>query len=150
MRDFAGYVRQHLSRRDVPDRFDEIVEELAAELESRYTTLVERGAREDEAWSAALAQIPSWSSFAHDLSQATGAPPAREQRPSRVPRPLAVDRWLQDLKLAVRVLRKDRGFALTAIATLTTVSASIQPEARITSAAVIAPSEPSASEITCR
>lgn len=120
MRDFVGYVRQHLSRRDVPeDRFDEIVEELAAELESRYTTLVERGAGEDEAWSAALAQIPSWPSFAHDLSQATGAPPAREQRPSRVPRPLALDRWMQDLKLALRVLRKDRGFTLTAITTLT-------------------------------
>jgi predicted permease len=120
MRDFVGYVRQHLSRRDVPeDRFDEIVEELAAELESRYTTLVERGAREDEAWSAALAQVPSWQSFAHELALATGAPLPRERRPSRLRLSLGIDRWLHDLKLAIRVLQKDRGFALTALATLT-------------------------------
>ena len=75
MRDFVAHVRQHLSRRDVPeDRFDEIVEELAAELESRYTTLVERGASDEEAWSAAVAQVPSWSSFARDLASANGAP----------------------------------------------------------------------------
>ena len=56
MRDFVAHVRRHLSRRDAPeDRFDEIVEELAAELESRYTTLVERGESDEEAWNAALA-----------------------------------------------------------------------------------------------
>ena len=69
MRDFVAHVRQHLSRRDVPeDRFDEFVEELASELESRYTTLVERGAPDEDAWKAALAQIPSWASFAHELA----------------------------------------------------------------------------------
>jgi predicted permease len=121
MRDFVAHVRQHLSRRDMPeDRFDEIVEELAAELESRYTTLVERGANDEEAWTTALTQIPSWPSFAHDLAAATGAPPPKEQRP---PQPwrlsLGIDRWLHDLKLALRVLRKDRGFTVTAISTLT-------------------------------
>jgi len=120
MRDFVAHVRQHLSRRDVPeDRFDEIVEELAAELESRYTTLVERGASDEEAWSAAVAQVPSWSSFARELASATGAPPPQEQRPSRVRMSLGLDRWLQDLKLAIRILRKDRGFTVTALATLT-------------------------------
>ena len=82
---FVAHVRQHLSRRDLPeDRFDEIVEELAAELESRYTTLVERGSSDEDAWKAPVAQIPSWSSFAHDLAAATGAPPPREPRPSRL------------------------------------------------------------------
>jgi predicted permease len=120
MRDFVAHVRRHLSRRDVPeDRFDEIVEELAAELESRYTTLVERGASDEEAWSAAVAQVPSWSSFARDLASATGAPPPREPRPSQLHAALGIDRWLHDLKLALRVLRKDRGFAVTAIATIT-------------------------------
>ncbi len=120
MRDFTAHVRQHLSRRDVPeDRFDEIVEELAAELESRYTTLVERGASDDEAWRSAAAQIPSWQSFAQDLAAATGTPPPRERRPSRLRASLGLDRWLHDLKMATRVLRKDRGFALTAITTLT-------------------------------
>src|SRR5688572_23424721 len=119
-RDFVAYIRQHLSRRDVPEnRFDEIVEELAAELESRYTSLVERGANDAEAWTDALAQIPSWPSFAHDLAAATGAPPRKEPRPSRLRMSLGIDRWLPDLKLALRVLRKDRGFTMTAIATLT-------------------------------
>ena len=119
MRDFTAHVRRHLSRRDVPeDRFDEVVEELAAELESRYTALIERGASDEEAWTTALAEIPSWPSFAHDLAMATGAPP-KEQRQSRWRFSLGIDRWLHDLKLAIRVLQKDRGFTLTALATLT-------------------------------
>ena len=120
MRDFVGHVRRHLSRHDLPeDRFDEIVEELAAELESRYTTLVERGANDEEAWSAALTQVPSWPSFAHDLAVATGAPPPKGQPSPRWRLSLGIDRWRHDLKLAIRVLRKDRGFTLTALATLT-------------------------------
>jgi predicted permease len=120
MRDFVAHVRRHLSRRDLPDdRFDEIVEELAAELESRYTTLVERGASEDEAWNSVLAQIPSWPSLAQEIGAATGTAPRREPSPSRLRVWLGIDRWLQDLKLAIRVLRKDRGFTLTALATLT-------------------------------
>src|SRR5262245_26833563 len=110
MRDFVGYVRQHLSRRDVPeDRFDEIVEELATELESRYTTLIERGSSDEDAWNTALSQIPSWPSFAQELAVATGAPPPNEQRSSRWRLSLGIDRWLHDLKLAIRVLQKDRG-----------------------------------------
>src|SRR5262245_20361390 len=119
MRDFVSHVRQHLSRREVPeDRFDEIVEELAAELESRYTRLVEQGSSDDEAWHTALAQIPSWPSFAHDLAVATGALP-KEHRSPRWRLSLGIDRWMHDLKLAIRVLQKDRGFTLTALATIT-------------------------------
>jgi putative ABC transport system permease protein len=120
MRDFTAHVRRHLSRGDVPeDRFDEVVEELATELESRYTALIERGATDDEAWTTALAQIPSWLSFAHHLAVATGAPTPKAQRPSRWRLSLGIDRWLHDLKLAIRVLQKDRGFTLTALVTLT-------------------------------
>ena len=51
MRDFVGYVRGHLARADVPvDRYDDIVEELASELEARYTALVQRGSTDDAAW----------------------------------------------------------------------------------------------------
>jgi predicted permease len=120
MRDFVSYVRRHLTRRELPDdRFDEIVEELAAELESRYTVLVERGSSEDEAWNTILAQIPSWPSLAREIGEATGTVPRREPRPSRLRAWLAIDRWLQDLKLAIRILRKDPGFTATAVATLT-------------------------------
>src|SRR5678809_53750 len=120
MRDFTVHVRRHLSRRDVPeDRFDEVVEELAAELESRYTTLVDRGASDEDAWNAALAQIPSCPSFARDIAAASGTLPPRERRRSGLGIFLALDRWLHGLTLAIRILRKDRGFALTALATLT-------------------------------
>ena len=120
MRDFVAHVRRQLSRRELPeDRFDEIVEELAIELESRYTTLIERSSTEEDAWNAVQAQIPSWPSLSRDISAATGAPPQREPRPSRLRASLGIDRWLHDLKLAVRVLRKDRGFTVTALATLT-------------------------------
>ena len=40
MRDFVGHVRRHLSRRDVPEhRYHDVVDELASELEARYTYL---------------------------------------------------------------------------------------------------------------
>ena len=117
MRDFVGYVRRHLSRRELPeDRFDEIVEELAAELESRYSTLLQNGSSEDEAWNTALAQIPSWPSFAHDLAASTGT-----RRPGERYLLLdlfSVERWLREFRLGFRALRKDRGFTLTAILTL--------------------------------
>ena len=49
--------------------------------------------------------------------------PARRRRESRRPSRLRVylgiDRWLHDLRQAIRVLRKDRGFTVTAIVTLT-------------------------------
>ena len=64
MRDFVAHVRRHLSRRDVAeDRYDEVVDELASELEARYMVLVQRGASDEDAWNAVLAQIPSWPSF---------------------------------------------------------------------------------------
>ena len=51
MRDFDAHVRRHLSRRDVAeDRYDEVVDELASELEARYAALVQRGATDEDAW----------------------------------------------------------------------------------------------------
>jgi putative ABC transport system permease protein len=120
MRDFIAHVRRHLSRHDVPEgRYDEVVDELASELEARYAALVQRGATDEDAWNAALAQIPSWSSLAHDLAMATGTSRTRGRHHSKPRIFLGVDRWLRDLKLAVRVLWKDRGFTVTAIVTLT-------------------------------
>jgi predicted permease len=117
MRDFATHVRRHLSRSDVPaERYDEVVDELASALEARYVTLIEQGAIEQDAWNAALAQVPSWPSLAHELAASTGArrPIAR----SRLLDLFTVERWLRELRLGVRALRSDRGFTLTAILTL--------------------------------
>jgi predicted permease len=117
MRDFPAYVRRHLSRADVPDgRYEDVVEELASELDARYAALIERGTSEQDAWSAVVAQVPSWSSFAHDLAASTGTrPPAARARLLEL---LTLERWRRELRLGVRTLRKDRGFALTAILTL--------------------------------
>lgn len=119
MRDFVAHVRRHLSRQDVAeDRYDEVVDELASELEARYTVLIQRGATDEDAWNAVLAQVPSWPSFARDLAMAAGPGPLRERRSSRLRSVFRIDRWLPDLIHAFRVLRKDRGFTATAIVTL--------------------------------
>ena len=117
MRDFVAHVRRHLSRLDVAEgRYDEVVDQLASELETRYSALVERGATDEDAWNDVLAQIPSWPALAHDLA-AAGPRPVTHERPSRLRAIFGLDRWQQDVKLAVRVLWKDRGFAATAIIT---------------------------------
>ena len=118
MRDFVAHVRRHLSRRDVAgNRYDEVVYELASELEARYTALVQRGSSDEDAWNEVLAQVPSWPVLARDLAAAgTGSPtPAR---PSRLRAAVSAERWLRELALGLRVLRKDRGFTVTAIVTL--------------------------------
>lgn len=69
MRDFVAYVRRHLPRRGAPaDRYDEEVDELASELEGRYTALVQAGASDEEAWTEVLAQVPSWPVLSQELA----------------------------------------------------------------------------------
>lgn len=114
MRDFSGHVRRHLPRRDVPeDRYDDVVDELASELEARYTALVRRGSSDEDAWKEVLAQVPSWPLLGRDLAAAGTGPRRPQLRTS-----FAAERWLRELALGLRVLRKDRGFTATAIVTL--------------------------------
>jgi predicted permease len=118
MRDFVAHVRRHLSRRDVAgNRYDEVVDELASELEARYVALVQRGSTDEEAWKDVLAQVPSWPVLARDLT-AAGTGSGTAERRSSLRAAVAAERWLRDLTLGLRVLRKDRGFTVTAIATL--------------------------------
>jgi predicted permease len=118
MRDFVAHVRRHLPRRDVPeDRYDEVVDELASELEARYTALVRRGSTDEDAWQEVLAQVPSWTLLARDLTTA-GAGSRKPKRPSPLRTSFAAERWLRELALGLRVLRKDRGFTITAVVTL--------------------------------
>jgi predicted permease len=118
MRDFVAHVRRHLPRREAPeDRYDDVVDELASELEARYTALIRRGATDEDAWQDVLAQVPSWTLLARDLAAAgTGA--RRPKRPSPLRTSFAAERWLRELALGLRVLRKDRGFTITAVVTL--------------------------------
>ena len=117
MRDFDAYVRQRLPLRGVPtDRYEEIVDELASELEARYTARVQHGATDEEAWREVLAQVPSWPTLADDLRSAGSRMRAHR---IRVPAVLDPERWLQDCRHGLRALRQARGYAITSVMTLT-------------------------------
>lgn len=123
MRDFVAYVRRHLPAAGLPaERYDAIVDELASELEARYSRHLERGATADEAWKATIDEIPSWDLLAGDLAAATPSyanhPPARRTRLARLTSAISMDRWTRDIRVSWRSLRKDRGFAAAAVVTL--------------------------------
>jgi hypothetical protein len=118
MRDFVAYVRHHLPRRNASlARYDEVVDELASELEARYTGLIQRGASDEDAWREVQAQVPSWPALAEDLA-AVGSGAGASTRLPWLRRLLAVELWKRELAFGLRVLRKDRGFTATAIVTL--------------------------------
>jgi putative ABC transport system permease protein len=117
MRDFVSHVRAHL-----PDRarlgkdYDEIVHELAAELEARYAAAVKRGATDEDAWAEVIAQVPSWPALARALS------PGEDQRAASAawrPTLWSVERWLTECRRGIRMLLRDRAFTVTAMITLT-------------------------------
>jgi len=124
MRDFAAHVRRHLPPAGLPaERYDAIVDELASELEARYTKRLREGATDQDAWDAAKAEIPSWPELARELAAVTRSSSvreadARQPRFARLARAMSVDRWAQDIRLSWRVLRKDRGFSAAALVTL--------------------------------
>ena len=119
MRDFVAHVRRHLSRAEIPDgRYEEVVDELASELEARYITLLQRGASDEDAWREVLAQVPSWPALAGELANAAGTGSRTIERRSLVRGSRTADRWVKDLTVGARSLRKHRGFAVTAIVTL--------------------------------
>jgi predicted permease len=118
MPDFIGYVRRNLPRPDgAANRYDEMVDEIASELEARYVLLRQRGASADQAWSEVVAQVPSWSTLARDLTTA-GAEARVARRASRWRAWMSLDGWTREIVPAVRVLIKERGFTATAIVTL--------------------------------
>lgn len=121
MRDFTAYVRRHLPATDLPaERYDSIADELADELEARYTARLDGGATDEDAWNAVVAEIPSWVHLARDLAAATSAsaPPRQRSRFASLTRALSLDRWSRDIRVSWRSLRKDRGFAAAAVLTL--------------------------------
>ncbi len=78
---------------------------------------IQHGATDEDAWNAVLAQVPSWPSLAQDLA-AAGIGSRRVKKPSRLARLFSIERWVREVALGLRVLRKDRGFTVTAIVTL--------------------------------
>jgi predicted permease len=131
MRDFRAYVRSRLAPSGLSAEQEiKIVDELAGQLEELHQSLLERGVGAGEAWARVEREIPDWESLRAELI--AGAPLA-ERFAHGEAAPFAgsakrhfVARFreactrgiLQDLTLALRRMRKDRGFAATVLLTL--------------------------------
>lgn len=132
MPDFKAFVRRNLSCLALPRQRElTIVEELAAQLEDVYDSLIARGLSETEAWNELQRQMPDWTTIGDELLEAEpvavrlAQPEHGSLAGAMTTRSLA--RWLQprlalglagDLQSSVRLLVKNRGFTLTTILTL--------------------------------
>ncbi len=115
---WRDYVRSHLPPLHVSaERELEIIEELAAQLESTYERGRARGLSADDASRLAIAEVPDWAALARTLGTI--------ERPYVQP-PAAgggsgggfMTGFQQDLRYAWRALRRAPGFAAVAIITL--------------------------------
>ena len=81
MSEWRTYVREHLPRLTVgPERENEIVAELALQMEQAYQEALSAGATPEAAHAKARAPFRDWSALAHEINTADSFQPAGKLR----------------------------------------------------------------------
>lgn len=117
--DFRALVRATLDRiTGDPAHDEDIVEELAQHLAQRFDDLVSQGSPRDRALGTAIAELEEPAMLARSLRESARTRRMAPEPPPTGGRPSMWNDFVQDLKYGARVLMRSRGFALTAILTL--------------------------------
>ena len=129
MPDWTKYVRDNLRLSDMDaERQEDIVDDVAAELEARYEASIASGASADEARASAEAEIADWDALADSILRERGASgAARSERRmeaaeaylrNRGSGGVALADAVQALRLSSRRLRRAPGFSVVVLMTL--------------------------------